>query len=270
MKRQSIDVNIIVVSAIAVAAVSFLVGALVSLMAMIATATGLVVVVLLVALNKSLRINARQQDNLYHQVEAMTNLNLALQPRTALPSMRGYAGSPDFLMWLYREIQARAPKVIVEASSGVSTLVCGYALQQLGEGKVVSLEHHEFFAGISQNNLVQHQVNDVAQVIHAPLIKHSINGEQWQWYDFAAANLPEKIDMLVIDGPPRRTQPLARYPALPLLHSRLADDAVILIDDAARADERAMVKRWQQEYPNLTVVTLPAEKGLTVVRLTKP
>ena len=50
--------------------------------------------------------------------------------------------------------------------------------------------------------------------------------------------------MLVIDGPPRTTQFLARYPAVPLLHKYFADKALILLDDANREDEVIIVGKW--------------------------
>jgi len=267
MKRHIIATNSLMILTLLAGAVTLSLAIWVSSAWALAVALMLIIIVVVTSAGKAVRMVAKQQDNLYAQTEALMQLNQALNPRSLLPSMRGYAGSPDFLVWLYREIKQRKPKVIVEASSGVSTLVCGYALEQLGEGRVVSLEHHEFFAGISRNNVEQHQLQAIVNVCHAPLKEHTIEGASWQWYDFDIADLPEQIDMLVIDGPPRRTQSLARYPALPLLKSRLAKNAVIFIDDAARADEKAMVKRWKQEFPNLEISQLPAEKGLTVIRL---
>lgn len=38
------------------------------------------------------------------------------------------------------------PELIVDTGSGVSTLVAAYALQKLGRGKVVALEHDRAYA----------------------------------------------------------------------------------------------------------------------------
>ena len=72
--------------------------------------------------------------------------------------------------------------------------------------------------------------------------------------------------MLVIDGPPETTGPLARYPAGPLLFPRLKPGASIFIDDAHRHDEKEAVARWLRERPDLTCTWVPSEKGCAVLR----
>jgi hypothetical protein len=81
---------------------------------------------------------------------------------------------------------------------------------------------------------------------------HDIGVEQFEWYDLGLVDLPDNsVDFLVIDGPPSTTGALARYPALPLLERMLADEAVIILDDANRMDEVEDVARWFKEYPGL-------------------
>jgi len=71
------------------------------------------------------------------QVIALFQLYQALSPRRLLPRTRGWAASPDFLLTLYHTIRSRRPELVVEIGSGVSTLVCAYALQQNGSGRLV-------------------------------------------------------------------------------------------------------------------------------------
>ncbi len=76
-----------------------------------------------------------------------------------------------------------------------------------------------------------------------------MNGKTWNWYDLPDLDkLPGKIDMLVVDGPPWKLQHLARYPALPVLFKYLSDNAVIILDDGNRPDEKEIVKLWKKEY----------------------
>ena len=91
-------------------------------------------------------------------------------------------------------------------------------------------------------------------VIHAPLADVKLDAEVWKWYDLEDVELPEKVSILLIDGPPQSTGPLARYPALPILLDRLTDDAVIFLDDGIRSDEAAVMDRWLHEIPGLTVI----------------
>jgi hypothetical protein len=72
--------------------------------------------------------------------------------------------------------------------------------------------------------------------------------------------------MLIIDGPPGNIQHLARYPALPLLFHLLSDDVVVLLDDAFRADEREIVKRWLKEFGGFSLEEIDAEKGAAILR----
>jgi hypothetical protein len=51
-----------------------------------------------------------------------------------------------------------------------------------------------------------------------------------------------------------------------VLHEQLADNAVILLDDAARTDERTIVDMWMQEFPEFEHEYSAAEKGASVLR----
>jgi hypothetical protein len=96
----------------------------------------------------------------------------------------------------------------------------------------------------------------------------TVEGEEFQWYRPAALPPPAAADrcgLLVIDGPPARLGSLMRYPALPLLHRRLAGDAVVVLDDANRDDEREILRRWGERYPEFDIELLRHEKGTAVL-----
>jgi predicted O-methyltransferase YrrM len=128
-------------------------------------------------------------------------------------------------------------------------------------GHVYSLEHDPFYAQRTRVALERRQLGQWATVIDAPLrpLAHP-DGEPW----YSLENLPSHagpFDMLIIDGPPAATAPLARQPALPVLWTRLGSNCVIFLDDADRNDEKAAVATWMQEHPELRATVLPAEKG---------
>lgn len=204
---------------------------------------------------------------LYRQLEALTGLQQELQLARSLPPTRGWAASPDFLLALVHEVQLSKPGTVLECSSGASTVVLARCLQQLGAGRVLSLEHDPHYGAQTRRELARHGLSGWAQVIDAPLCEHALDGENWTWYDIK--NLPADlaIDLLVIDGPPQATRSLARYPAGPLLFPLLAAGATVYLDDAARPDEQAIVRRWQAAFPQLQLSTLACEKGCAVMRL---
>jgi hypothetical protein len=75
--------------------------------------------------------------------------------------------------------------------------------------------------------------------------------------------------MLVIDGPSGFIQKNSRYPALPLLYSRLSDGCRVFLDDAARPEEQEIVSLWQTRFPNLEVETVAASRGCAVLTIHK-
>lgn len=210
------------------------------------------------------RIN-EAEFRLYHQVEALIGLNALIQPSTPLPPLRGWAGSPDFLLDLARNALALRPATIVECSSGVSTIVAARCCQLNNLGHVYSLEHDPIFAQVTRDRLSEAGLVEWATVIDAPLQPYDIAGHPFRWYN--DSKLPEQpIDLLVIDGPPQSTGKLARHPAGPRLIPRLSDKGTVLVDDADRPDEREMLSRWKNEFPNLDAHLGFAEKGLVILR----
>lgn len=205
----------------------------------------------------------------YWQTEALFSLYSSVPITRPLPPLRLWAASPDFVVLDVALIKQHRPRVILEIGSGVSTLIAGYCLREIGEGIVVSLEHDERFAQSTAENIIQHGLQDFAQVIYAPLKPISLSQTTHLWYDTSQlASLPP-IDLLIVDGPPEKTQVMARYPAVPILFNKLANGALILVDDFMRPDEYEMVNQWLRDY-NLTIVnTFANEKGAAILRKTQ-
>jgi hypothetical protein len=217
-------------------------------------------------LREARRSDAEQRSRDYSQVEALFSLYFTLKPGGALPRTRSWAASPDLLKTIMDLVFEKKPDLVVEASSGVSTLIIAYCLKRLGKGRVISLEHELRFAILGQERIVMHGLEDFASVVHAPLVQVELDGQQWVWYDLKDLPPAASIDMLIVDGPPGKIQKLARYPAVPLLHARLSDRATVVLDDGNRADEREIAARWAREYPDLTAEYLKLEKGAFLLR----
>jgi predicted O-methyltransferase YrrM len=202
----------------------------------------------------------------YQQVEALLSIYSSLQISYPLPDTRGWAASPDILKKIMETTLREKPAMVLEASSGISTLIIAYCLKQIGSGKVISLENDAKFAKISEDMVALHGLSDIVTVVHAPLTEVKINGKQWLWYDAKAINIDAPIDLFVIDGPPASTQHLARYPALPLMFDFLADDATIILDDGARKAETEIVTKWGEELEGISYEFLDLEKGAYVIK----
>ncbi len=208
----------------------------------------------------------RRQNRSYRQIESLFSLFSSLDIRHPLPPMRGWAISPDFASLIVSLIWSHRPRTVLEAGSGVSTLVTAYSLRTLGTGIVVSLDHEERFARATAENLKRHGLDDVARVVHAPLKETAIGGKTWLWYDTGRLEEIGSIDLMIVDGPPTRLQDLSRYPALPVLFRLLSDDAVVVLDDGRQKDTRRLVKMWLREFGCFESEVIDTEKGSIVLR----
>ena len=166
-------------------------------------------------------------------------------PHDALPHLGSWKADVGFLRHIVREIARSRPAQVVELGAGASTLIAARALALHGGGKLTSFDQHDGFVEATRTWLGDHGLE--ADLRHAPLSAESMD---WpgRWYALDA--LPDRIDLLIIDGPPWSVHPLVRG-AADQLFARLSPDAVVLLDDAARPGERIVAQRWRQRWPHI-------------------
>ncbi len=197
---------------------------------------------------------------IYRQVEALQFLYRELMMKESLPPLRGYAASPDFLREIVRAVRGSQPQVVVELGSGASTIVTARALELNRNGHLYSLEHDAEYAAKTRTLIREHGLEAWVTVIYAPLADQVVRGENYRWYSLDQL-ADVAIDVLVVDGPPAATQRHARYPALPVLRSRLSNRGVVIVDDTLRRDDAEVVARWSREFPDLLFSARECEKG---------
>jgi hypothetical protein len=182
--------------------------------------------------------------NHFLQIESLLSIYNSLPNLKFMPATRGWAGSPDFLNKIVETILKQKPRFVLEASSGVSSVLIGLALKMNSSGKALSLENDFLFSEKTRKNIELNDIEDISIIIDCPLSDYLIDEETWKWYETKELTFTDKIDLLIIDGPPRTTQILARYPAIPLLYKYFSDNVIILLDDAKRPDEIIIVEKW--------------------------
>lgn len=190
----------------------------------------------------------------------------SLQPRQPLPPMSGMAVLPDFAATLVSLILEARPSTILELGSGTSTIIAAYCVEKNGRGHVYSLDHDQRFGARTQAWLTAHELAEWATVRHAPLGRIALKDVAYQWYRHAILQEIPSIDLLLVDGPPGYQGGRTRFPALPVLFSRLAPDAVVLLDDAARADEQSIIAEWLRDFPCFEQTILPHVKGTVILK----
>lgn len=204
------------------------------------------------------------------QVQAVHSIYSFITPRYPLPSMSSWSAYPDLAKTILHECMMNKPSLVVELGSGISTLITAYALEQHGEvgAHIISLDHSEEYTLKTKDLLKSHKLETNAQVIYSPLGPRQIDNKIYSWYSLDGLTTKGTIDLLIVDGPPVKTNQLARYPALPSLISRLSKDCVIILDDAARRSEQQSVNQWMHEYPEFTHEYIGNKKGLSILRRT--
>ncbi|NIP81033.1 MAG: hypothetical protein GWM90_18175, partial [Gemmatimonadetes bacterium] len=159
------------------------------------------------------------------------------------------------------------PEQVVELGSGHSTVLIARRLEDRGSGHVIAIDHLEEYAERTRDWLRDEGLGHRATVVHAPIVERSVEGRDCGWYDDAALDpaLPDRIDLLVVDGPPDTLRRDARWPAVPVLQHRLAPDAVVLMDDGDRPDETRAALDWHDRLGG-RMRYLPGGKGGWILR----
>lgn len=221
---------------------------------------------------RSVKIQVEARDLLKNDIrrskrhlEALFSIFSIINPQFPLPNTGGWAACPDFLKKLIEIIYQEKPKLVVEAGSGVSSLIVAYCLKQIGS-KLISLEHDAKYAKRSEDLIRLHGLSDVAKIIHAPLSEVELNNEKWPWYDIENIKFDMPIDLFIIDGPPARIGKFARYPSLPVMFDSLSENSTIFLDDGEREEEVKIVERWKKELKHIRVEFLYLERGAFLIK----
>lgn len=201
-------------------------------------------------------------DSIWRRTEALTALYSTLELTAPLPPLGDWAIDPLFGVCLVNVVLDCRPAVVVECGSGASTVIGAATLRRHGiAGHVTTLEQDPVYADVTRGYLRRHGLEAFATVHTVPLVEgdhgHGI------WYDTAAlAGLGGGVDLLVVDGPPTAgASPLARGPALDVMHDRLTPGARVLVDDAMRPGEQEVMARWQRDHPDVEFNYLLTQNG---------
>ena len=135
--------------------------------------------------------------------------------------------------------EARGP--VLEIGSGLTTLIVGALLGRRGL-PVWTLEHHPEYFRYTDQNVQRYGLTNVHLKL-APLRDYG----EFCWYDPPLDELPRDFGLVIADGPPGDVKG-GRFGLLPVLQSHFAPGVVVLLDDAERAQEKAVLQKWESEY----------------------
>lgn len=185
-----------------------------------------------------------------HDIRATQHLN-QLFPGQYLPWTRS-AMRPSGVRFIIDDIIIHNRKSIIEYGSGISTIYIAILLNKFGiNAAFTSIEHDKIWHDKIESILNDLQLHNNCSLKYIPLGKSNESFSNTNWYDkeLLSENLPSKIDMIIVDGPPAYNSALrlSRYPAIPFSRNRLQDEYIVILDDIYRSGERLILKKWSDE-----------------------
>lgn len=152
----------------------------------------------------------------------------------------GFSAMPEYLSAIVTAaVSARGD--ILECGSGLSTVLLAVAARKSGV-RIWSLEHQPKWKSRVERALRNLGQGHRVRIVDAPLRQY----EGYSWYDTRGLPVGLQFALVVCDGPPADT-PGGRHGLLPLMGAHLMEGATIYVDDAARPDEKAIMRRWSEE-----------------------
>ncbi len=144
---------------------------------------------------------------------------------------------------------------ILECGSGISTLLIELLCASARRAHV-TLEHSEEWADRIRKIAPQ------ATIMQVPLISFGA----FDWYAAKLTALPNRVGLVICDGPPGTTRG-GRVGALPVLRPILAHPCILLLDDAERPEERAILAQWQRDFSASIEISDSPDGAAAIVRI---
>lgn len=250
-------------------------------------------------------------NNSIKQVESFIGVQNYLETGQLSMEYHGWPISSDVALFLLGKIEANNYDLIIEFGSGTSTKLFAQAMsnrttktlvssndkKRIGKEshnnmdevveysydlpqRVLTFEHNKKYYLKTRESLVHAGLDDVVNLVHAPLVDYKCDGGDYLYYDCDKAlqhiadiyqGRTAKI-LVLIDGPPAATGPLARLPAISkLLNTLAAHQLDLVLDDYIRSEEKEIAKVWKKtmeaRFINYEEELVPCEKGAWFCRV---
>jgi len=204
----------------------------------------------------------RDLDNLFIQLSALLEIKEVIGPGLLFGPLREWALSPDALLIILREVTSRSDPYVLEFGSGESTVAVAAALRARGCGHMVTVEHDAEFAKIVTERLRRNALMKYVDVRVVEMRHFNSRLSPTKYKSYNLANFNVDFNVALIDGPISVFGAETRAIPLEYCLQRLKGDRVIYFDDAARTDERNVLRQYLSDYSHVHVQYLETEKGL--------
>lgn len=194
---------------------------------------------------KQIALMMARPASMYHP-DAKRDLTerLGLAPN-ALPGAGNWYPEEGVLNLLVDLVETRSEAQVVVCGAGLSVAVLARACQLAGTGPVWAIESDDKAVAVTRGLLAR--IGAEARVIKAELTQYDQHN---LWYArWSVSELPDRIDVLFLDGPGHFAGRTPRWPAGPELFPRLAQDGAVVLDDSRRVKEKKAMQRWAEDFP---------------------
>jgi len=155
---------------------------------------------------------------------------------------KGMAAELDYLKEISTQASLLDRGMILECGSGVSTAILALYVENNLSLSMCTLEHKAKWKERVVEAIRPLGTKLNIRILSSDLTKHS----GYDWYD--TKEVPKEIISLVVcDGPPGETRG-GRYGLIPEIVEYCTKDTKIILDDAQRQGEHAVLKKWQEEF----------------------
>ncbi|APD95389.1 hypothetical protein BM523_16090 [Alteromonas mediterranea] len=193
-------------------------------------------------------------------------------------SFEGWTIAPDLAFRLVNDYSQYKFDGIVEFGSGLST--CLLAKLSISNGcKLFSFEHDKTYLDKTATLLKSLKLESEVNLIHGKLKNLCYESLNYKFYT-CLANLKKMAKslsagsrvLILVDGPPGRTNIKARFPALPLVLECFPDSIIhIYLDDYNRLHEQEIIADWEsiliKENIKFEKEVIDLKKGLCILKI---
>ncbi len=211
---------------------------------------------------------------------AVSALEAALADRTqsnlaaSFPAQNEWTLPPDEQRFLASLVTHLKPRHILELGSGTSTQVLARASLQLHTACCISSVEHDpdFHQSTIRGLADQRQAGCQIALQFAPLVLREYGGKLLPVYRLRPQRFasPGPADLVLIDGPPAALG--GREGTLYQVLDFARSGTIVVLDDANREDERAVLSRWQDNLGDAIEVKLLPEfsHGMAAIVIREP
>ena len=168
--------------------------------------------------------------------------------------LTSFSINPTTVLHVINDTLINKRKKIVELGSGFSTLVIASFLRKAdAEIQFISIEHDGHWLEQVQKMLNRNDLTNYVKLVHVPLRERQIDNKLKIWYDTEIidsvfASTIDKIDLLLVDGPPAYLDLKIRESALPAFIKHMAGSFSVFLDDTNRNSESMIASVWAAKF----------------------